>query len=134
MSEDLSPGSVRLSQLESIWRDGLSARLDRSVKPAVEAAADMVRVAAEGGEAVYGVNTGFGKLASVKIPAAQTADLQRNLILSHCCGVGEPLDVETTRLMLALKLLSLGRGASGVAWETAALIEGLLARGVICAT
>ena len=76
------------------------------------------------------MNTGFGKLASVKIAAKDTATLQRNLILSHCCGVGKPLDQATTRLMMALKLLSLGRGASGVAWETVALIEGMLAKGV----
>jgi histidine ammonia-lyase len=89
-----------------------------------------VRQAAEGGDAVYGVNTGFGKLASVKIAPEDTATLQRNLILSHSCGVGEPLDVATTRLMMALKLLSLGRGASGVRWEVIALIEAMLERGV----
>jgi histidine ammonia-lyase len=58
--------------------------------------------------------------ASASWPASgspgDTATLQRNLILSHCCGVGEPLD-RHTRLMMALKLLSLGRGASGVRWE-----------------
>ncbi|MDN5785841.1 histidine ammonia-lyase, partial [Pseudorhodobacter sp.] len=58
------------------------------------------------------------------------ATLQRNLILSHCCGVGEALDVPTTRLMMALKLLSLGRGASGVRWDVIAQIEALLAAGV----
>jgi len=77
------------------------------------------------------VNTGFGKLASVKIAPGDTATLQRNLILSHCCGVGEPLEPATTRLMMALKLLSLGRGASGVRWEVIALIEAMLERGVI---
>ena len=89
-----------------------------------------MRDAAQGTAAIYGVNTGFGKLASVKIPAAQTETLQRNLILSHCCGVGEALDPATTRLMMALKLISLGRGASGVRWEICALIEAMLAAGV----
>ena len=56
--------------------------------------------------------------------------LQRNLILSHCCGVGDPLDVPTAKLMMTLKLLSLGRGASGVRWEVCALIEAMLDRGV----
>ncbi len=130
MSEVVSPGAVRLRELERIWRGRLSATLDRAVKPAVEAAAELVRKAAEGGEAVYGVNTGFGKLASVKIPAEQTEALQRNLILSHCCGVGDPLDEDATRLMMVLKLLSLGRGASGVRWQTVELIEGMLAAGV----
>jgi histidine ammonia-lyase len=96
----------------------------------VTASAALVARAAAGNDAVYGVNTGFGKLASVRIAVADTATLQRNLILSHCCGVGEPLAPETVRLMMALKLLSLGRGASGVRPEIVVLIEAMLARGV----
>ena len=126
----LTPGAAPLTQLETLWREGAAFRLDPAARPAVEAAAARVRQAAEGGAAVYGVNTGFGKLASVKIAAEDTAVLQRNLILSHCCGVGEALDVGTTRLMMALKLLSLGRGASGVRWEVIAQIEALIAAGV----
>ena len=130
MTITLTPGAATLAQLESLWRDGLAARLDPSARPGIEAAAAHVERAANGGEAVYGVNTGFGKLASVKIAPADTATLQRNLILSHCCGVGEALDVPATRLMMALKLLSLGRGASGVRWQIVALIEAMLERGV----
>ena len=126
----LTPGEATLATLEEIWHGGLPVRLDPSARPGVEAAHALVREAAAGGAAVYGVNTGFGKLASVKIAPADTEALQRNLILSHCCGVGEALDVPTTRLMMALKLLSLGRGASGVRWELIALIEGMLAAGV----
>jgi len=126
----LTPGTATLTQLEAIWRQSLAVTLDPSVQPAVEAAAELVRRAAAGNEAVYGVNTGFGKLASVKIPSKDTAQLQRNLILSHCCGVGEPLDTPTTQLMMVLKLLSLGRGASGVAWSTVQLLQAMLAKGV----
>ncbi|MCC5978026.1 MAG: histidine ammonia-lyase [Salinarimonas sp.] len=126
----LTPGETGLSMLEQLWRESLPARLADAARPGIEAAAEKVREAAEGGEAVYGVNTGFGKLASVKIAPGDTATLQRNLILSHCCGVGEPLDHATTRLMMALKLLSLGRGASGVRWEVIATIEAMLERGV----
>ncbi|MFN3952914.1 MAG: histidine ammonia-lyase [Pararhodobacter sp.] len=126
----LTPGATTLEQLETLWRDALPARLDPAARPAVEAASEQVRAAAAGEAAIYGVNTGFGKLASVKIAPKDTATLQRNLILSHCCGVGEPLDAPTTRLMMALKLLSLGRGASGVRWEVIALIEAMLERGV----
>jgi histidine ammonia-lyase len=125
-----TPGAASLTELETLWREGRAARLDPVARPRVEAAADMVARAAEGGTAVYGVNTGFGKLASVKIAPEDTATLQRNLILSHCCGVGEPLDFATTRLMIALKLLSLGRGASGVRWEIVACLEAMLAQGV----
>jgi len=127
----LTPGKATLQQLEDIWRNKGGIVLNIDAKPMVEAACALVRKAAEGTDAVYGVNTGFGKLASVKIAAKDTATLQRNLILSHCCGVGEPLEAPTTRLMMALKLLSLGRGASGVTWKTIALIEGMLTKGVM---
>ncbi|MCC4247212.1 histidine ammonia-lyase [Stappia indica] len=126
----LTPGSVTLAQLERIHRESLPARIDRSAQADIERAAERVAAAAMGEEAVYGVNTGFGKLASVKIAGADTATLQRNLILSHCCGVGELLDGATTRLMMVLKLLSLGRGASGVRFEVLKLIEDCLAAGI----
>ncbi|MGZ9811377.1 histidine ammonia-lyase [Pseudoroseicyclus sp. H15] len=126
----LTPGATPLATLRSVW-EGEGAALDPVCRPAVEAAEALVRKAAEGEEAVYGVNTGFGKLASVRIKAEDTARLQRNLILSHCCGVGAPLDAATIRLMMALKLLSLGRGASGVAWATAQQIEAMLAADVL---
>ena len=126
----LTPGATTLATLETLWRNQGKAALDPAARPAVDAAAQIVRDAARGGAPVYGVNTGFGKLASVRIAPDDTETLQRNLILSHCCGVGEPLDPATTRLMMALKLLSLGRGASGVRWEICAQIEAMLAAGI----
>ena len=123
MTETLTPGATTLAQLETLWRGGAAARLDRSARDGIDRAAALIDRAADGDAAVYGVNTGFGKLASVKIAAGDTAQLQRNLILSHCCGVGEALDAVTTRLMLALKLLSLGRGASGVRWGSGGLFR-----------
>ena len=125
----LTPGAATLTQLEAVWR-GRAAVLDPAAYPAIKAAHARVMQAAAGDEPVYGINTGFGKLASMKIAEEDTADLQRNLVRSHACGVGKPLEVDTTRLMMALKLLSLGRGASGVAQETVRLIEAMLARGV----
>ncbi|MDT8856131.1 histidine ammonia-lyase [Paracoccaceae bacterium Fryx2] len=128
--ETLIPGATPLAQLERLFRNGAPARLDPSARAGIESAAARIATAAAGSQAVYGVNTGFGKLASLKIAAEDTATLQRNLILSHCCGVGEPMPRDVARLMLALKLLSLGRGASGVRWEIVALLEGMLERGV----
>lgn len=128
--EILIPGATTLGQLERLYRSEAPARLDPSARPGVEAACARIAAAATGGAAVYGVNTGFGKLASLKIAASDTATLQRNLILSHCCGVGDPMPRATARLMMALKLLSLGRGASGVRWEIVAALEGMLAKGV----
>ena len=126
----LVPGTVSLSQLETVFRDECAVQIDRSTRQSIDLATSRVLAAARGGEAVYGVNTGFGKLASVKIDAADTAALQRNLILSHCCGVGETLGRATTRLMMVLKLLSLGRGASGVRFAVLELIENCLAAGI----
>lgn len=126
----LTPGAVTLTDLRAVLRDGCAVTLDPVCKPAVEAAAARIDQAARGEAAVYGVNTGFGKLASVKIAAADTATLQRNLILSHCCGVGDPIDTAHARLIMVLKLLSLGRGASGVRWALIELLQDMLAQGV----
>ena len=126
----LHPGRAKLAEFEAILRRDAIATIDRAARPSIEAAAARVRAAAQGGEPVYGVNTGFGKLASVRIAPADTARLQRNLILSHCCGVGETTEKPIVRLMMALKLNSLGRGASGVRWELVELLEAMLAKGV----
>jgi len=127
---EMIPGTVTFATLEQIWRNGTPARLAASARAGVETAAAMVAEAAAGEAPVYGINTGFGKLASTKIASEDTATLQRNLILSHSCGVGEPLAEDKVRLMMVLKLLSLGRGASGVRWLVINQIEEMLARGV----
>lgn len=131
MTVVLAPGAVALDQLEAIWRESLPVVLEPGARDRAAAAAGLVERAAGGDEAIYGVNTGFGKLASIRIRPEDTARLQRNLILSHCCGVGEPLDIATTRLMMALKLVSVGRGASGLRPQTIELLEAMLAHGVV---
>ena len=112
----LNPGAVPLCQ----WRDiyfGADAGLETSCRPMVEAAAATVSAIIAKGVPVYGINTGFGKLASVRIDADNLEILQRNIVLSHAAGVGEPLPVSVVRLVVALKLASLAQGASGVRWE-----------------
>ncbi|WEK51563.1 MAG: histidine ammonia-lyase [Candidatus Kaistia colombiensis] len=126
----LTPGKVTLADLEHVWREGLAVRLADGARAGIADSAARIDAAAKGDVAVYGVNTGFGKLASIKIKTEDTATLQRNLVLSHCCGVGEAVEEETVRLIMALKLLSLGRGASGTRPELVALIEAMLAKGV----
>jgi histidine ammonia-lyase len=126
----LTPGHVTLADLSRIYWEELDVKLDSSCLPSIATAHAAIMAAAAGSEAVYGVNTGFGKLASVKIAAEDTATLQRNLILSHCCGVGSPISRAHARLIMALKLLSLGRGASGVRLEIIRLLEEMLARRV----
>ena len=104
MTISLVPGDVSLAQLEDIWRHNEAIDLDSNVRETIDAAAALVNDAANGNQAVYGVNTGFGKLANVAIDPEKLVTLQRNLVLSHCCGVGEALDAATTRLMLVLKV------------------------------
>ncbi len=127
----LHPGSVPLSDLEAIYRTGTPAQLDDGFRPGIARAAARIAEIAGGQDAVYGINTGFGKLASVRIAPEDVATLQRNLILSHCCGVGAPLSADIVRLIMALKLISLGRGASGIRPHVVELIEAMLARGVV---
>ena len=83
------------------------------------------------GKPVYGINTGFGKLANVRIDTADLETLQRNLVLSHAAGTGPPTPTPIVRLMLALKLVSLGQGASGVRLETVQFLEAMLVHDVI---
>ena len=102
----LRPGQVSLDDWLAIYR-GADIALDPASAPAIEAAARTVAAIVAKGEPVYGINTGFGKLASVRIEAADLARLQRNIVLSHAAGVGEPTSQPVVRLMLALKLASL---------------------------
>ncbi|MEZ2222153.1 histidine ammonia-lyase [Rhizobium sp. RCC_161_2] len=131
MTVTLHPGSVSLKQLAAIYWTGEPVRLDASFDAGILRAAARIAEIAAGNAPVYGINTGFGKLASIKIDSSDVATLQRNLILSHCCGVGQPLPVNVVRLIMSLKLVSLGRGASGVRLELVRLIEAMLEKGVV---
>ena len=110
----LHPGSMTLDDLRVIHAGGVHLTLPPSAYAAMQASAAMVQAAAAGDAPVYGVNTGFGKLASTRIDATALDTLQLNLIRSHSVGVGEPLAPEVVRLMLATKAASLARGFSGV--------------------
>ena len=126
----MTPGSASLAD----WRGVLAGddfALDAACRAGVDAAAATVAAILARGEAIYGINTGFGKLASVRIGADDLATLQRNIVLSHAAGVGEALPASVVRLVLALKAASLAQGASGVRWEVivrllAAIEHGLL--------
>jgi histidine ammonia-lyase len=120
----LKPGDFGLAALRRVHDGGARLALDASARAGLAAAQAQVRRIVETGEVVYGINTGFGKLAQTRIPVERLAELQRNLVLSHACGVGAPLDAGVTRLVLATKALSLARGHSGVRPE---LVEALLA-------
>ncbi|MCP4303177.1 MAG: histidine ammonia-lyase [Gammaproteobacteria bacterium] len=133
MTEELilTPGETRLAELCRIYREDISLSIDPACKSRVDAAAAIVANTSAGEAAVYGINTGFGKLASTRIPTDQTSQLQRNLILSHCCGVGEELAPAVVRLIIVLKMISLGRGASGVRWQLIERLQDLLQHDLI---
>ncbi|WP_375211189.1 aromatic amino acid lyase, partial [Hyphococcus sp.] len=131
MSAILTPGGASLASLESLYRSHSAFELDRSARAAIDRSAKQIAKAAAGDAPVYGVNTGFGKLASVRVGCDEVAQLQRNLILSHSAGTGAPLSPEVTRLVMALKLLSLGRGASGVRWSLIEQVEKFIAADIL---
>ena len=110
----LVPGALTLDTLLAIHQGGVQLQLDDACRPGIRASQQVVQSAADGDAPVYGVNTGFGKLANKRISKEQLATLQCNLIRSHCVGVGDPLSAPVMRLMLALKAASLARGYSGV--------------------
>ena len=126
----VTPGTVSLGDWRAIYR-GAVPHLDAACRPLIVASAEAVARIVAKGEPVYGINTGFGKLASVRIPPSDLATLQRNIVLSHAAGTGEPMPIGVARLMMALKLASLSQGASGVAIETVDLLEAMLAKGVV---
>ena len=125
----LQPGQVTLAEWQAVYR-GAAVSVDAACFDRIAAGAAAVARILARGEPVYGINTGFGKLASVRINTADLARLQSNIVLSHCVGVGEPMAADVTRLMLALKIANVSQGASGVRPETVRLLCALLERGL----
>ncbi|MDQ2908335.1 MAG: histidine ammonia-lyase [Candidatus Eremiobacteraeota bacterium] len=122
-SVDLRAGEFRARDARAILCDDARVTLDEAARDGVERAAAVVAGIAAREASVYGVNTGFGKLAQTRIPREKLAELQRNLVVSHACGVGALLPRDVVRLILALKINSLARGYSGIRWS---VIETLL--------
>lgn len=110
----IQPGGLTLAQLRQLHGTRSTLSLDPAARAAIRASADLVHQATLGETAVYGVNTGFGKLANTRIAREDLTTLQINLLRSHAVGVGEPLAEPVVRLILLLKAASLARGFSGV--------------------
>jgi len=110
----IHPGKSKLSLWRRIAEAPATLSLHADAWSAIERSRKTVEAALASGEAIYGVNTGFGKLAQKRIPDNELKKLQRNLVLSHATGVGEPLPDSVVRLVMALKISSLARGHSGV--------------------
>ena len=103
--------------LRDLSRGGVGLAISEPAYAAIDRGAAAVAAIVQRGQPAYGVNTGFGRLAQTHIPKDQLELLQRNLVLSHAVGVGDPLPAPVVRLMLALKIASLARGYSGVRRE-----------------
>lgn len=116
-TKTLIPGRLTLEDLQALHTGGQAIGIAGSARANIRASAAVVQKAAQSSAPTYGVNTGFGKLASTRISEDQLDTLQLNLIRSHSVGVGEPLAPPVIRLMLALKAASLARGHSGVREE-----------------
>ena len=112
----LTPGQADLRTLRRIAREKQPFTLDPACRAGVDAARKVVEIVLSKDAPVYGINTGFGQLASTRIPKDKLTELQRNLILSHAAGTGENLGDKTVRLILTLKILGLARGFSGIRW------------------
>lgn len=124
---------ITLEDLEAVARRGRKVALADDAREKVRAARRAIDALAAGGDAapnVYGVNTGFGALSETRIGAADIRKLQRNLIRSHCCGIGAPLPTDVVRGMLLLRAQVLALGHSGVRDSIVDLLCAMLDRGV----
>jgi histidine ammonia-lyase len=126
----LHPGKMTLADWCALYR-GAPFDLDPALRPEIERSADVVRKIIGAGKPVYGINTGFGKLASVQISEEDLGALQRNIVLSHAAGVGAPMPQAVVRLMMLLKLASLSRGMSGVRLSTVDMLAQMIERNVV---
>ena len=126
----LRAGALKLDDLRRALRAPVRIALRRSDLGRVQRARALISGLIARGETAYGVNTGFGSLASERISQADLAQLQHNLVLSHAAGTGEPLPDEVVRLVLVLKIASLAQGHSGVRIVTLRALQSLLHAGV----
>ncbi|MCY0870285.1 MAG: histidine ammonia-lyase [Firmicutes bacterium] len=126
----IGDASLTLTDVWQVARGGATVVLADSARAGVRASRERVAAAVARGRPVYGVNTGFGKLADVPVSAQDTALLQRNLIRSHACAVGAPASRDVVRAMMLLRAHALARGYSGVREETLTLLVECLNAGV----
>ncbi|HEY8697059.1 MAG TPA: aromatic amino acid lyase, partial [Rhizomicrobium sp.] len=127
----IAPGKASLSLWRAIAETDCTLALPSDAWTALAQSRAGVERALASGKPIYGVNTGFGRLAQTRIPPEQLKTLQRNLVLSHAAGVGAPLPEAVVRLVLALKIASLARGYSGVRPVVVERLLALLNKGVL---
>jgi histidine ammonia-lyase len=123
--------NLGLDQIEQVARGTARVELSPPARARVRAARALVEARLDDGEAHYGINTGFGTLAEVRIARGDLEKLQRNLVLSHAAGVGAPLSPAEARALVLLRANVLAKGRSGIREETLDLVLALLERDCI---
>lgn len=122
----LKPGHMTLAEMRAVYFTGVHLQIDEATWTTIDTAQAIVQAKVDSGAIVYGVNTGFGRLAQKHIEPALLTELQHNLILSHATGVGEYIDDATVRLILLLKINALSRGVSGIRRSVIELLLAML--------
>lgn len=126
----LDGSPLAIAQVVAAARGRAAVALDPAARARVAAARAAMLARAEGAQALYGINTGFGSLSRVRIPDEQLDALQANLVRSHASGVGDPAPEDTVRAMMLILAASLARAHSGVRPELVELIVSMLNAGV----
>lgn len=126
----LKPGALSLADLRHIYSQPVTLSLPDSCRKVMDDSVGIVNRIVASDKTVYGVNTGFGKLAQKKIPQDQLEKLQENLVLSHATGTGPLLDDEVVRLMMVLKINALAQGYSGIRAEVVQALVTLVNAGI----
>ncbi len=122
---------LTVSILRGLVRGDIRGMFSTNVRRAISRSSDIVSEVSQGSEPVYGINTGFGPLCTIRIPAHQTTELQENLLKSHAAGIGEPISIDLSKAMLVLKIQSLAFGYSGIRIETLEQMLWMLDRNII---
>jgi histidine ammonia-lyase len=127
----LDGDTLTIEEVLAVSRGLGRAEIAPAARERVRRARALVDARLEDGEAHYGINTGFGTLAEVRIERSDLERLQRNLVLSHAAGVGRPLPLDETRALMLLRANVLAKGVSGIREETLDLLVAMLERGVV---
>jgi histidine ammonia-lyase len=128
---ELTGESLTLDQLAIVAAGGVEVRLAESARQAMQRSRALVEHFVDEGKVVYGVTTGFGVFSEVVIPPEKVRELQYNLIVSHCAGIGEPYSAEATRAMMLLRANALARGLSGIRVEVVDRLLEMLALDIL---
>ncbi len=127
----IGEGPITLDHIRQALKGAISVELSQKARARITRSAETVTRLLATGDAIYGVNTGFGKLAKQRIAASDLSALQLNIVRSHAAGVGAPLDAAIVRLILLLKINALSQGASGISLKAMETLTGLLNQDIL---